>query len=276
MKISSDNDKVYKKNMRYKKFTGVKEVSDLAAKCADMIKETKKICLLSGAGISTNAGIPDFRGPKGLYHTAGIENPERIFDISYFYRDPSLFYRFHREFLKALERVKPTFAHQFFAKLEEKGKLIGIITQNIDSLHQRAGSKKVYEIHGGVWESYCTKCGKRYDYEEGVKKTFEEDIPHCDDCGGVIKPDIVFFGEPVKYLDKCIQLARESDLFFVVGSSLVVTPAALIPSECRGSIVVVNKGEFSTAYLPMSRVSLIADEDIDIFFKAVNEHLELF
>jgi len=274
MKISSDNDKVYKGFMRDKKLQEVKLMHELAAKCADMIKKAQKICLLSGAGISTNAGIPDFRGPKGLYRTAGIDNPERIFDISYFHRDPSLFYKFHKEFLKALQQIKPTFAHYFFAQLEEKGKLIGIITQNIDSLHQRAGSKKVYEIHGGVWESYCIKCGKKFNYEESFKKTMKEEIPHCDSCGGVIKPDIVFFGEPVKYLDKCIELARESDLFFVVGSSLVVTPAALIPAECKGTIVIVNKGDFSTAYLPMGRVNLVADEDIDAFFKSIDEHLK--
>jgi NAD-dependent deacetylase len=102
----------------------------------------------------------------------------------------------------------------------------------------------------------------------------EEETPHCDSCGGVIKPDIVFFGEPVKYLDKCIELARESDLFFVVGSSLVVTPAALIPAECKGTIVIVNKGDFSTTYLPMDRVDLVADEDIDAFFKSIDEHLK--
>ena len=138
----------------------MKTLQHEASQCAEMIKEANAIALLSGAGMSTNAGIPDFRGPQGLYKKAGIPDPERIFDIEYFYRDPSLFYSFHRELLKALDAAKPTFAHFFFAALEKKGKLLGIVTQNIDALHQRAGSRKVYEIHGGIWESHCTKCSR--------------------------------------------------------------------------------------------------------------------
>lgn len=253
----------------------MKALQQEASQCAEMIKKANAIVLLSGAGMSTNAGIPDFRGPQGLYKRAGIPDPERIFDIEYFYRDPSLFYSFHRELLKALDAAKPTFAHFFFAALEKKGKLLGIVTQNIDALHQRAGSHKVYEIHGGIWESHCTKCGKLFDYETSKRMTFEKEIPRCDNCGGVIKPDIVFFGEPVKHIDECFELARKADLFFVVGSSLVVTPAAMIPSATSGEIIVVNKGEVSEFYLPSSRVALRVDADIDEFFRSVNEELKL-
>lgn len=245
-----------------------------AKQCAEAIKQSRNIVLLSGAGMSTNAGLQDFRGPNGLYRTLNISNPESIFDIVVFQQNPAFFYRFYRGFLKQLEEIQPTLAHRFFVRLEQEGKLAGIITQNIDALHQKAGSQKVYEIHGSVWKNHCTSCGKFYDYESGKKKVFEEEVPHCDKCGGVIKPDIVFFGEPVKYLDECFELAHGADLFFVVGSSLVVTPAATLPAYCPGKIIIVNKGECSTAYLPERRVFLKAEYDIDTFFQAVQNILE--
>lgn len=252
--------------------------SDMTKKarlCAEMIGKARSVVLLSGAGLSTNAGIPDFRGPQGLYRKANISNPESIFDISYFERDPSLFYSFHKEFLDSLDTVLPTFGHRFFAALEEAEKLDGIITQNIDSLHQKAGSRKVYEIHGGIWDSYCRKCGKKFSLETMKAKMKEEKIPHCDKCGGVIKPDIVFFGEMVKHLGKCQQLASSADLLFVVGSSLAVTPAAMLPSMCRGRLAVVNKGDISRSYLSRDRIDLLAEEDIDDFFGEVAKHLDL-
>ena len=246
-----------------------------AKECAELIRKSKRIALLSGAGLSTAAGIQDFRGPNGLYRTAGFENAEQIFDINTFHNDPSIFYRFHRAFLSALDEVKPTFAHQFFASLEKEGSLAGIITQNIDSLHQRAGSEKVLEIHGGIWDTTCTECGKAVDFETSHRLTLEEDVPKCADCKGVLKPEIVFFGESVMQLGECQQLAEIADLFFVVGSSLVVTPAAILPSLSSAPIVVVNLGEVSPIYLPAERISLHADSDIDIFFMAVNDELGL-
>lgn len=239
-----------------------------AEQCADAIRKNARIVLLSGAGLSTSAGIPDFRGPNGIYRRKMKVDPERIFDIDFFYRRPEFFYEFHREFLRALESVEPTFSHRFFARLEEDGKQSGVITQNIDSLHQRAGSRNVLEIHGGIWSSTCTSCRRSFDYETSKRKTFEEAVPRCE-CGGVIKPDIVFFGENVKHLDRCRDLAYEADLMIVAGSSLVVTPAALLPSMCEGTIVVVNKGEFSHSYLRPERISIRAEEDIDGFFREV-------
>ena len=241
----------------------------LAEQCADAIRKSDRIVLLSGAGLSTSAGIPDFRGPNGIYRRKMKMDPERIFDIDFFYRKPEFFYEFHREFLRALDAVEPTFSHRFFARLEKDGKLSGIVTQNIDSLHQRAGSRNVLEIHGGIWSSTCVSCRRTYDYETSKRKTFEEDVPRCE-CGGVIKPDIVFFGENVKHLDECQNLAYEADLMIVAGSSLVVTPAALLPSMCQGTIVVVNKGEFCRSYLRPERISIFAEEDIDAFFREVS------
>lgn len=240
-----------------------------AQQCVEMILSSGRIALLSGAGMSTSAGIPDFRGPGGLYSRLGIENPERIFEIGAFFSNPATFYDFYRDFLKLLETVTPTWSHRFFAALENQGRLSGIVTQNVDALHQRAGSRNVLEIHGSVWLSHCTKCGKEYGYAASAAKVAKERVPLCDACGSVIKPDIVFFGENVRQFENCQDLVSNADLLFVVGSSLVVTPAAWLPGLCPGRIVVVNKGEISRAWLPPSRISLHAEEDIDTFFRAV-------
>ncbi len=244
-----------------------------AKKCAEWIERASRIVVLSGAGMSTAAGIPDFRGPNGIYNILKIENPERIFEINTFYQDPSIFYKFGRALLGTIKDVEPTLAHRFFAALEEKGKMAGIVTQNIDALHQRAGSRNVFEIHGGIWDTYCTKCNKKYDYDTATAKILDEDVPLCNECKGVLKPDVVFFGESVKYLNECQTLAQKADLFFVIGSSLVVTPAALLPSLTSASIVVVHKGEMSHMYLSKDRIGIFADEDIDTFFTAVNGYL---
>jgi NAD-dependent deacetylase len=246
-------------------------IGAIASECAALINNSKSIVLLSGAGMSTSAGLPDFRGPNGIYkRETGVE-PERVFDIEWFRKEPGFFYNFHRAFLKSLKTIEPTFSHSFFASLEQRGKMSGIVTQNIDALHQRAGSKNVLEIHGSVWKSFCTHCGKEWNYEDSVSLAFSCDVPRCDLCRGVIKPDVVFFGEMVKHLEESRDLARSADLFFVVGSSLNVTPAALLPSMTKGVIVVVNKGEISGHYLPQERIRIFAEEDIDTFFRAVDK-----
>ncbi|MDO9508437.1 MAG: Sir2 family NAD-dependent protein deacetylase, partial [Thermovirgaceae bacterium] len=245
----------------------VKNLETTSAECAELIKASRRIVLLSGAGMSTNAGLPDFRGPNGIYKQKLGADPERVFDIDWFRREPSFFYEFHREFLSSLNTIEPTFSHTFFASLEKMGKMSGIVTQNIDALHQRAGSKKVFEMHGSVWKSFCTNCGREWNYEDSVSLAFSCDVPRCDSCSGLIKPDVVFFGEMVKQLEESRDLARSADLFFVVGSSLNVTPAALLPSMTRGAIVVVNKGEISGFHLPRERIQIFAEEDIDTFFR---------
>lgn len=241
-----------------------------AEECAALIKASNRIVLLSGAGMSTSAGLPDFRGPDGIYKQKMGVDPERIFDIDWFRKEPAFFYEFHREFLGSLKTIEPTFSHMFFASLEQKGKMSGIVTQNIDALHQRAGSKNVLEIHGSVWKSFCVNCAREWNFEDSISLAFSRDVPRCDICGGVIKPDVVFFGETVKQLEESRKLARSADLFFVVGSSLNVTPAALLPSMTGGTIVVVNKGTISGFYLPRERVRIFAEEDIDTFFGAVD------
>jgi len=239
-------------------------------KCVRLIKESKFIVALTGAGISTNAGIPDFRGPEGIYITRKYD-PDKTFDISYFLEDAKPFYDFARDLIETLNKVEPTFTHYFLAGLEKKGKLQGVITQNIDALHQRAGSKKVIELHGSFWRSYCLQCGREFSYQEMEKKIFKEDIPKCN-CAGIIKPDIVFYGEPVIHLNEAKKLAYQSDLFFVIGSSLVVYPAAMIPEVTNGKIIVVNRGEVN---ISSRRVNLFCEENVDDFFKKVSKFLML-
>lgn len=238
------------------------------SQCVRLIQDAKIIAALTGAGISTKAGIPDFRGPQGLYVTRRYD-PDTVFDINYFYNDPKPFYEFARDFLLLEEKIGPTFAHKFLSDLEKTGKLKGVVTQNIDSLHQMAGSQKVYEMHGSFSLSHCLKCRKEFSFTQMKEKLAEEDIPRCA-CGGVLKPDIVFFGENVKCLAESEDLAARADLFFVIGTSCVVYPAAMIPQYVQGKIVVVNQDPVS---LDAGSVVLTAREDIDAFFARVAEQL---
>ena len=239
-----------------------------AQTCAQLIKNAKHIAVLTGAGISTNAGIPDFRGPQGLYITRRYD-PEKVFDIEYFHHDPVPFFNFARDFVGLEQTLNPTFAHQFFAQLENQGKLAGIVTQNIDSLHHRAGSKKVFEMHGSFWQSSCLNCDRKFSYEEIKLKLSRESIPKCD-CSGVIKPDVVFFGEAVKHLNESQKLAAAADLFFVVGTSCAVYPAAMIPTLTQGEIVIVNKGKVD---LNVYNIALAVEDDIDAFFTETSQYL---
>ena len=241
-----------------------------ALQCAQLIKNARAAAVISGAGLSTAAGIPDFRGPGGIYSRADVD-PERLFDIDAFYHDPSYYYRFHRECVDMLKNVSPTFTHRFLAQLESRGRLNGIVTQNFDGLHEAAGSRNVYQIHGTIRHAHCLKCGKSWSYDDVAQLLTDSSVPRCQ-CGGVIKPDIVFFGENVKYLDECQRLCR-ADLLFVLGSSLNVTPAALLPQMCEGRIVVVNKGPVSSAYLPATRIFLRVSADLDQFFEEVSRLL---
>ncbi|MBI5150206.1 MAG: Sir2 family NAD-dependent protein deacetylase [Candidatus Omnitrophica bacterium] len=242
-------------------------MNDPVSHCVRLIQEAKTIAALTGAGISTKAGIPDFRGPKGLYVTRRYD-PDTVFDIDCFHQDPAPFFQFARDFILLEEKIRPTTAHQFLSDLEKQGKLKGVITQNIDSLHQMAGSKKVYEMHGSFWVSRCLKCGKEFSFTQMKEKIVREDIPHCP-CGGVIKPDVVFFGENVKYLAESEDLAARADLFFVIGTSCVVYPAAMIPQYARGKIVVVNQTP-----VDLPNVVLTVSEDIDTFFTKVAKGLK--
>jgi NAD-dependent deacetylase len=235
-----------------------------------LVQRADHITVLTGAGISTTAGIPDFRGPRGLYVTRQYD-PEKTFDIAYFDRDPSYFFAFARDFVGLVERVQPTFTHRFLAALEERGTLDAVITQNIDGLHQKAGSKRVIEVHGSVRSGHCRKCGRGYAYEELRTKILREEIARCESCCGIVKPDIVFFGEAVQGMNEATRVAGRADLFFVIGSSLTVYPAASLPEYAGGQVVVVNQGPVEAA----SPGWLCVNEAADGFFARIATALGL-
>lgn len=210
---------------------------------ASMLKTSRHAVALTGAGVSTESGIPDFRGPNGLYS----RYPEYIFDIDYFHSDPEGFYRFWREALLPMSEAQPNAIHHLLADLERRGVLKVVITQNIDGLHQKAGSKKVIELHGSIFEYYCLECRKIYGLETVKNLLTVNPLPRCD-CGGLIKPNIVFFGEslPERALSDAIWHSRNCDVMIVLGSSLSVYPAAQLPSIAKdhgAKLVIVNKGK---------------------------------
>ena len=207
----------------------------------------KRLGVLTGAGVSTLCGIPDFRGPQGLYKQP---DAERIFDIDWFDRDPSIYYNGCRELVYGLEAFKPGPVHFALKKLEDRGILKGIATQNIDMLHQKAGSTNVYEVHGSPMVHRCRDCGSPKSFEEicamirRAEEGGETPVPRCT-CGGVFKPDITFFGEalPEKAFASAQELAIRSDVFLVLGTSLTVFPAAGLPRltlQAGGEVIVVN------------------------------------
>jgi NAD-dependent deacetylase len=205
-----------------------------------IIESSNKIGVLTGAGISTNSGIPDFRGPDGIYTTKSYD-PIKTFDLNYFLQDPTHFYKFSKEFLELLDNARPTPAHNFLYEMEKQNKLSGIITQNIDGLHQKAGNKKVIEIHGSYNKFYCTKCQEPFNKEEALKDIRVGKIPQCHKCNGLVKPNIVFFQEPVKQLNESILIAKESDIFLVIGTSLQISPANIIPQYAHKVIIINNE-----------------------------------
>ena len=192
-----------------------------------------------GAGVSTESGIPDFRSADGIYRQKYRYSPEQIVSHSFFVRDTEAFYEFYKTKMMFLD-AKPNPAHMKLAQLEQAGKLLAVITQNIDGLHQAAGSKKVYEIHGSIHRNYCQRCGKFYDAAY-VKNS--EGVPRCE-CGGLIKPDVVLYEESLDsgLIRKSIEAISQADTLIIGGTSLVVYPAAGFIDYFRGKhLVVINK-----------------------------------
>ena len=221
---------------------------------------------LTGAGVSTLCGIPDFRGPQGLYRQP---DAERIFDIEWFRRDPSIYYRGCRELIYGLRQCQPGSVHRTLAKLEGDGLLKAVITQNIDMLHQKAGSRKVIEIHGSPLWHHCIACGKAAGFEAVCEKVACETVARCERCGGAYKPDITFFGEmlPEPALSEAVGLSQEADLMLVLGTSLTVYPAASLPLQTLqggGQVVIVNAQP-----TPLDREATLCYPDLAAFAEAV-------
>jgi NAD-dependent deacetylase len=239
-----------------------------AKQLAQWIHESKYMVALTGAGISTAAGLPDFRGKGGLYERPGYD-PETIFDIRHFPKKPKPFFDFSRELIGMVGDLTPTFTHRLLARWEQEGKLHALLTQNIDPLHQMAGSKNVISLHGNYWNSHCLSCKQTYPYDLLVKMLLEQDVPRCQ-CGGLIKPDVVFFGEQVSEYEPALAKVKACDLLLVLGSSLVVYPVALLPAYAKGRVAVVNLGDVDMA---PGKKTMVVNADLDSFFKLVDVEL---
>ncbi|MBP3761926.1 MAG: NAD-dependent protein deacylase [Ruminococcus sp.] len=212
---------------------------DKIEKLREIVNSSKKIVFFGGAGVSTESGIPDFRSVDGLYNQQWSYPPETILSNTFFRKNTKEFYRFYRAKMLCLS-AKPNPAHIKLAQLEKDGKLTAVVTQNIDGLHQAAGSKNVYELHGSVLRNYCMSCGKFYDVEYIADS---DGIPKCE-CGGIIKPDVVLYEESLdnRVVTGAINSIANADTLIIGGTSLNVYPAAGLVQYFRGqNIVIINK-----------------------------------
>ncbi len=210
----------------------------------EIINRSSKIVFFGGAGVSVPSGIPDFRSSTGLFQEKGEFSPEEILSRTFFEHYPQKFFRFYKDKM-IFPDAKPNRAHYALAKLEEQGKVLGIITQNIDGLHQEAGSKKVYELHGSIRKNYCMKCLRSYDLQTMLEA---EELPHCQ-CGGIIRPDVVLYEENLRseVLEASINLITNADTLIVAGTSLLVNPAASLVRYFKGDyFIIINMS--STPY----------------------------
>ena len=203
------------------------------------VQESNRIVFFGGAGVSTESGIPDFRSVDGLYNQKFDYPPEQIISHSFYKADPSYFFRFYREKMMPLG-FEPNITHKKLAQWEQEGKLLGVVTQNIDGLHQKAGSQKVFELHGSVLRNYCVKCGKFHSAE--FVKT-HPDVSRCE-CGGIVKPDVVLYEESLDAdtIEGAVRAIQSADLLIVAGTSLTVYPAAGLVNYYRGNrMVLINR-----------------------------------
>ena len=213
----------------------VKKIDELRK----IVDESDNIVFFGGAGVSTESGIPDFRSVDGLYNQTYKYPPETIISHSFYRSNPEEFYRFYKDKMIFAD-AKPNRAHMKLAELEQQGKLKAVITQNIDGLHQMAGSKNVIELHGSVHRNYCEKCHKFYDLEYIVKS---EGVPRCQECGGIVKPDVVLYEEALddENMSRALDYISQADTLIIGGTSLVVYPAAGLIRYFRGrKLVVIN------------------------------------
>lgn len=221
------------------------------------IDQCNSIVFFGGAGVSTESGIPDFRSVDGLYNQKYKYPPEEILSHTFFVKKTAEFYDFYRDKMLCFT-AKPNAAHLFLSELEKAGKLSAIVTQNIDGLHQMAGSKKVYELHGSVHRNYCLSCGKFFS---GEYIASSNGIPHCDSCGGVIKPDVVLYEEGLddKTIEESVRAISNADCMIVAGTSLTVYPAAGLIRYFGGKyLVLINKSQTSLD----SRADLVINQPV--------------
>ncbi len=246
-------------------------VSEMINRVAELIKESNHTVILTGAGVSTGSGIADFRTPgKGIWEKV---DPFKVTSITAFKENPQRFYYFYRPRIEILSQVSPNPAHKAIARLEEMGYVKYLITQNIDNLHRRAGSKKIIEIHGTLREAICQRCNQVIPSELLIEKldSNKEKVPCCE-CGGVFKPNAVLFGEMLPNLDNAIHESMRADLMIIIGSSLQVSPVNMLPQYCLdrgGKLIIVNFMSTHLDYLS----EVVAREDVCDFLPALVEVL---
>lgn len=250
---------------RLDRYQGARE--NKISQLKDLIEESERIVFLGGAGVSTESGIPDFRSGDGIYNQeSGLAY--RAVDVishSFFMEHPEDFYDFYRRKLLYPD-AKPNKAHKALVRLEKRGKLSAIITQNIDKLHQDAGSKKTIELHGSVFRNHCMDCGKKFRLDYILNTT---GVPHCDRCGGIVRPDITLYEENLEHdkVDAAIKALKKCDLLIIGGTSLTVYPAATFSQFIKhDKVVIINK---SSTYLDLSAKLTIHDSIGDVLDKAI-------
>ena len=239
-------------------------------KLVELIKNSNHCVFLSGAGISTLSGIPDFRGKDGIYSKF---DPELIFSLDHFYKEPEYFYSNSIDLIYNLDEKEPNIIHKTLTKMEEKGIVKCIVTQNIDMLHQKAGSENVIEIHGSPKYHTCLSCSTKYPYDMIAEIVNTGDIPICQVCCGLVKPDIIFFGEMMdeEATERAFEECSKADLIVVIGTSLVVQPAATLPCytlKNGGKLVIVNNMQ-----TPLDRFACLKYESLEEVFAYLNENL---
>jgi len=238
-------------------------LEDKIEKFKELVKNSDNIVFFGGAGVSTESGIPDFRSKDGLYNQKYKYPPEEILSHTFFVNNTEEFYKFYKEKMNSL-RYEPNITHVKLAELEKQGKLKAVITQNIDGLHQKAGSKNVLELHGSVLRNYCMNCNKFYDAEFIFNET---GIPKCS-CGGIIKPDVVLYEEGLDdmILKDSIKAIQNADLMIVAGTSLTVNPASSLVNFYKGNkLVLINRDS-----TPYDRVAnLVINESLGKVFKEI-------
>lgn len=250
---------------RLDRYEGAKE--NKINQLKELIKESENIVFLGGAGVSTESGIPDFRSGEGIYNQeSGLKyRPVDIISHSFFVEHPEEFYDFYKRKL-LYPKAKPNKAHKALVRLEKQGKLKATITQNIDNLHQEAGSTTTIELHGSVFRNYCMKCGKKFDINYIIN---HEGIPYCDDCGGMIRPDIVLYEENLEHhnVDNAIKAIKKADLLIIGGTSLTVYPAATFAQFLKHDrVVIINK---SSTYLDLQAMLTIHNSIGEVLDKAI-------
>ncbi len=239
------------------------KMEDKIQQFKQMVNESNNIVFFGGAGVSTESGIPDFRSKDGLYHQKYDYPPEEILSHTFFINHTEAFYKFYKDKMNSL-KYEPNITHIKLAELEKKGKLKAVVTQNIDGLHQKAGSKNVYELHGSVLRNYCMKCHKFYDAEYVFTS---KGIPKCT-CGGIIKPDVVLYEEGLdeETLENAILAILNADLMIVAGTSLTVQPASSLLNYYKGNkLVLINRD--ITPY--DNRANLVIHESLGNVFENI-------